>query len=150
MAFAMSLSKIISFVDERDKLSMICDDEEEIAPDYFKLYRLLKIREAAVRNRIISIAFADDSMFAGIQAADVVCSLCRREAERVFHGERYDMKPLFDLLCKPVGADRLFSLDSAFAGEDNLINMGKDLDDLQGRYPDVPLGLVAYRRVGRL
>jgi hypothetical protein len=51
-----------------------------------------------MRKNFVSFGIADDKAFFQLQAADLIASLIRREADRKFNNALFDMKPLYDLM----------------------------------------------------
>jgi hypothetical protein len=128
MAFARALLKVVEFTPGQDKISFICDDEEKLAFPMYRLYRRIKTVYPAARNKLVGITFADDRVLFGLQAADLVAGLLRREAERKWLRVQYDSLPLFQALSKsPEKGERIWDLSIAFADKRSLIAVAESL-----------------------
>jgi hypothetical protein len=79
------------FVDPDIELGLCCDEEERTSIDCLKLFISIRRNFPDVRNRFVSIAFADDRFFPQIQAADLLASVARQQAAYQFHGAPFDM-----------------------------------------------------------
>jgi hypothetical protein len=97
-AFARGLIELADYVQEDDHISLICDDDAETAWNCYTHYRgIRKVRED-IKNKTVSLAFADSAVFPALQAADMSAWLARREARRQFYGDTFPMQELFDRL----------------------------------------------------
>ena len=54
-AFLLAILDAISLVEEGDRLTLICDDEEQIALPMYKLHRRIRIVEPATRDKLSAI-----------------------------------------------------------------------------------------------
>jgi hypothetical protein len=99
-AFLRTVLDAITLVAEYDRLTLICDDEEQMALPMYKLFRRIKIVELETRDKLSAICFADDRFLYGLQAADLIASLLRQESSKIFHGTGYEYGPLFDAIVK--------------------------------------------------
>jgi len=97
-AFARSLLAVLEVTDTEDKISLICDDEEEAAWPKYQLYRRVKLLYPDAHEKLRAITFADDKWSFGLQAADLVVSLMRQEAAKRFFGTEYEYGSLFQAL----------------------------------------------------
>lgn len=99
------LRVVTEFLDQdHDRhVSLVCDDDQSTARNCLGLYRRLKNMGDAKFRRLSSIAFADDSVFVALQAADMLSGLIRLEAGRRFFDEPFPFKPLAEYLCLPRG-----------------------------------------------
>jgi hypothetical protein len=104
-AFTRSLLAVLEVTDTEDKISLICDDEEEAAWPMYQLFRKVKIMYPDAHEKLRSITFADDRWSFGLQAADLVVSLTRQEAAKRFFGTDYQYGPLFSALSNTVPKD---------------------------------------------
>jgi len=98
---------IYSQVDPDIQIALCCDEEERYSVECLKLFINIKREFPEMRARFPSIGFADDKHFPQLQAADLIASLARQEADRKFHSKPFDMKPLYDLMVTPNPKDRL-------------------------------------------
>jgi len=101
MAFTRALLGVLEVTDTEDKISLICDDEEQTALPMYQLFRRVKILYPEARDKLRAITFADDRWSFGLQAADLVVSLVRQEAAKKFFGTDYDYSLLFSALINP-------------------------------------------------
>ena len=81
------------------KFILCCDEEESYAIDCLKIFINLRMVFPDLRKRFVSFGIADDKHFFQLQAADLIASLVRREAECQFYGADFDMKPMYEFLC---------------------------------------------------
>jgi len=94
----------------------------------YKLYRRIKIVEPETRDKLSALCFADDRFLFGLQAADLVASLLRRESGKVFHGTTYDYEPLFAALVRqPEDSEKIRSVGFAFCGKTKLLAVADGL-----------------------
>jgi hypothetical protein len=98
LAFVKIMLQIANFTSDSDKISLICDEDEETALPFYGLYRRVKKVWPDARNKLAAISFGDDSVLYGVQAADLIASLVRLDAAARLTKARYDYKPLFKLL----------------------------------------------------
>ena len=61
-------------------------------------YRAIRDARGDVKEKVISLTFADDEYFPALQAADMVAWLTRREAQREFYGNTYEFRELYSYL----------------------------------------------------
>lgn len=84
-----------------DKISLICDDDEETALDCYKFYRRVRKIHEGCRRRFVSLTFADDASFPMLQAADMLAGLVRMRSRFLFYRTPNDYVPLFNYLTDP-------------------------------------------------
>jgi hypothetical protein len=77
-------------------LAFMCDDEPDIAIDFYKHLTSFERKNEGWRRRIAGICFMDDRNVAHIQAADVVAYVLRDSADRVADG--MPVSPLYPIL----------------------------------------------------
>jgi hypothetical protein len=118
-AFARGLVELADYVQEDDRISLVCDDDAETAWDCYKHYRGIRQVEEKIRKKTISLSFADDKYFPGLQAADMVAWLTRREARLKFYGDRFPMRALFEHMVVPQRPGQMQWL-RMFATEDTI------------------------------
>jgi len=127
-AFLRAVLDAVSFVEEGDRLTLVCDDEEQMALPMYKLYRRIKLVDPNTRDKLSAICFADDRFLFGLQAADLVASLLRRESGKVFHGSEYGYGPLFAaLVAQPDDSERISSVGFAFCDRTKLFAVAEGL-----------------------
>lgn len=125
-AFTRTLLAVLEITDTQDKISLICDDEEEAAGPMYQLYRKVKILYPDAREKLRAITFADDRWSFGLQAADLVVSLTRQEAAKRFFGTDYQYGSLFSVLSNPVprNADTFWLIQFGFCDATMLKKLG--------------------------
>lgn len=142
-AFARIIQEAIKEeVAEGDELCIVCDDEEEAGLGVYKLYRKLKVIYPAARTRIVSLSFADDEYFYPLQGADMVASLVRFEARRVFLGEDYYHRALYERLIAKSDAVPQAAVTIGLFDRDGLDGLSKSFIEFEqeyGKYGVAPL-----------
>jgi hypothetical protein len=125
IAFTRVLLEVIKPVQPHDCINIICDDEEETALPMYNLYRRVKLVYTDTRARLASLSFADDRLFVPLQGADMVASLARMEARRIFANEDYAFGKLWEAIGKPLASDKLWGFNTCFCGADQLVRLGE-------------------------
>jgi Protein of unknown function (DUF3800) len=97
-AFLNGLLSCTKYVQDRDRVSLICDDDKETAYQCYRLYDRVRKIEPDIKKSLVAITFADDSVFTPLQGADLLASLCRLEAGRRMLRNYYEFMPLFRCL----------------------------------------------------
>jgi len=100
-SFARTLLAILEITEVQDKISLICDDEEQTAWPMYQLFRRVKLLYPDAHEKLKAITFADDRWSFGLQAADMVVSLVRQEAEKRFYGAEFNYSSLYSALVNP-------------------------------------------------
>ncbi len=120
---------IAEFTPEGSKVTMICDDDEETALPFFRLYRRVKKVWPEARRKFAGIAFVDDRYLFGVQASDLVAALIRYEATEQITGAKYDYKPLYKaLIATPEKHERyLFNIAVAIADHKKMLATAESL-----------------------
>jgi len=98
VAFLRGAVALAEFTHPDDKVSIICDDDQETAWECYTYYRSLR-KVPRAHKKLISLSFADDKYFPALQAADMVVYLARLEAKKLFYGDHYEYRPLLDYMC---------------------------------------------------
>jgi len=130
MAFLRALLHVLDFAPQNDRISFICDDEEQMAIPFYRLFRKVKKIWPGARKKLAAISFADDSVLFGLQAADFVSGLMRLEAGRLWFKKPYHYRSLFKQLSKnPVRGERIWQCDIAFVGKKNLLDVTAGLKE---------------------
>lgn len=134
LAFARGLLEIANYVHDDDKISLICDDDENTAWGCYAHYRAIRRADDRVREKIVSLSFSNDQYFPALQAADMVAFLSRLEAKKQFYGDDYPFRSLFQRLVaeQPAGKMRWFKM---FADETTLRDLGISLEQLKIKKP---------------
>ncbi len=115
---------------EEDKISIICDDDEETALPCYKAYRRAKKVEPILRNRLVALTFANDDDFVPLQAADMFSSLVRLEARKQFKCEYYEYVSLFHALTYPGPVPDGIKWVKGFFDKEKLESVGHGLEKL--------------------
>jgi hypothetical protein len=95
IAFVRGLLELINYVQGEDKLSIICDDDKDTAWDCYRHYRAVRRVHAEIREKTVSLTFADDKYFPALQAADMLAFLSRLEARLRFYNIPYSFKKIY-------------------------------------------------------
>jgi hypothetical protein len=111
---------------EESLVSLICDDEEQTAWNFYQLYRRVRLNRPDANKQLVSIAFANDKHFTTLQAADLVASLSRLEAGSRFHGVPYDYTELFKLLTLRESRSRL-EFKGGYYNKESLIDLSRGI-----------------------
>lgn len=122
------LEVIKEFQDE--KISIICDDDRETAWDCYRHYRGICHARKDFRDAVVALTYADDRYFPALQAADMLAFLGRLEAKRMFYGDRYNFKPLFDYVTKERGVNHT-KWRYCFVDKEKFKNLSGILDKTQ-------------------
>jgi hypothetical protein len=127
LAFARATLELLDHVHKDDRISIICDHDQDTAWACYQHYRGVRNAHEAVRKKTVAISFADDEYFPALQAADMVAFLARLEAKSQFYGDRYDFRRLFRHLTtsKGTGGMQWFSM---FADKEKCKLLSDDLD----------------------
>ncbi len=127
LAFVRGLAHIVDEIGEDDRISIICDDDPYTAWDLYCHYRSLGKADHNIQKKAISLSFANDKHFPGLQAADMLAFLTRHEAAEQFNGIQNAWRRLYDRLTTapepPYGIMRWFHM---FADEDRLVEFGRE------------------------
>jgi hypothetical protein len=125
-AFTRSLTAALEVTHTEDKISMICDDEEESAWPMYQLFRKVKILYPDAREKLQAITFPDDRWSFGLQPADLIVSLTRQEVAKRFFGTDYQYRPPFLALSntEPKRGDTFWLIQFGFCDASMLQNLG--------------------------
>ena len=128
-AFLRTLIEVLELTHPDDKLTVICDDDEQMAPPMYKLYRRVKLVDSDARNKLKGLCFADDEYLFALQAADMISSLIRREADKRFFNTPYDYERLFiALTAQPrPSEEKIWGCNISFADKQTLEQLAEDL-----------------------
>ena len=124
--FLRTLTHLLDYA-PGDRLSLVCDDEEQTAEPCYKYYRRVKKVYQPDGARLAGIGFADDEAFSALQAADMMASLVRLEAQRRFFGQSFDYRELIELF---IGRDVLYT---AFMDRGMLFGLVDEAQELASR-----------------
>lgn len=123
MAFMRVMMQVAQFSNGRDRVQMICDEDEGSVLNFYRLYRRFKQVWPGARNRMVGISFVDNRYLFALQAADFIASIIRLESTTRLTKKPYDYRKLFRALT--VNPDpkheRLWYLGIATASRNNLM-----------------------------
>jgi hypothetical protein len=131
--FAVVVMELLHGLKGDQVLSIICDDEEEVAIPMYKLYRKIQSSFPKAVDKLTSLSLANDTVYAEIQAADLCASLLRLEARRIYFQEEYDYQSLFKRLIADLAVPNA-GLGIIVAGADYVNGLSKSLDNLHRKY----------------
>jgi hypothetical protein len=80
MAFMRTLLYVLDFTPHKEKISFICDDEEQMALPFYRMYRRIKKMWPGAKEKLAAISFVDSSVLWGVQAADLLLDCGLRKA----------------------------------------------------------------------
>jgi hypothetical protein len=132
MAFVRVLVEAADIVNNGDKLTCICDDDEKTAYGMNELYRMVRRHHSDARQKL-ALSFADDSAWDVLQAADLVSSLMRMEGGYRLKGQEYDYRDLFISLTSPQPGDKLSIFRAGFFGSQELKSLSQDYRKLRAK-----------------
>ncbi len=101
LAFISALLACTKYICDDDRVSMVCDDDQETAMNCYGIFQRARFLHPEYRKKLVSITFADDAEFVALQGADLLASLCRLEARQHFHKDYYEHRSLFRSLTAP-------------------------------------------------
>jgi hypothetical protein len=101
LAFLQGMMAFVHHLRSDDRISFICDDDEETAWNCYRFYRRVRKIHSVSKKHFVSISFADDQSFPALQAADLFSSLVRMRARSLFFRTPYDYASLFSYLTAP-------------------------------------------------
>jgi hypothetical protein len=131
MAFVRSAMYMTDFTPDNDKLTLICDDDEETAWEFYRLYRRVKKVWPDARKKFGGIAFVDDRYLFGVQASDLIASIMRLEANLQLNNAKYDYGPAFQALtAQPEKQEPwLWQVAISIARKETLIETAESIKD---------------------
>ena len=127
LGFNRGVLGLVDYVQEDDRISLICDDDAETAWDCYLHYCGMRRANDDVRKKTIALSFADDKYFPALQGADFVAALNRLEAERRFYGFSYLYRDLEEYMVKDRGPSKM-QWREMFAPKEKMISMAKVLE----------------------
>jgi Protein of unknown function (DUF3800) len=131
LAFVRGLSEIIAKVDEDDKVSIICDDDEFTAWDCYRHYREVGKADWRIQKKAVAITFANDKHFPALQAADMVAFLARHEAGERFYGNTNTWKNLYRrLTTEPEPAFGIMRWFNMYLPEEQMVGLAVEMEQL--------------------
>ncbi len=111
---------------EDDHISIMCDDDQDTALNFYQLYRHFKKTDLVLRKKFVSLSFSDDSRYPALQAADLIAGLIRLDALRRFGYHPHDFKILVDYLMRE-DKSRKLNWQICFADKSTMDNLGPRL-----------------------
>lgn len=131
-AFIRGVIELVDYVQEDDRISLICDDDMETAWDCYRHYRGIRRVHESIRKKTVSLTFADDRYFPALQAADMASFLIRLEAKRQFYGIPHSFVSLADYLT--TGGKGKMDWRVLFADEKMLKELADSMEKLERKY----------------
>lgn len=131
MTFVRNMMHIAEFTPDRSKIFMFCDDDEETALHFYRLYRRVKKVWPECRRKLGGIAFVDDRYMFGVQASDLVASLIRLEAESQIVGTKYDYSRVHGaLIAKPERHESyLYNIAIGIGDRKGMLKIAEEMKD---------------------
>jgi len=127
MAFVRTMMQVIDFTPERDGLVMVCDEDEETALEFYRLYRRVKKVLPGARNKLNAISFCDDKFVFGVQAADFMASMVRLDALARRDKKKQQYRRLFKALtAQPERHERIWFCGIAKGDKKALLKTAHD------------------------
>jgi hypothetical protein len=125
LAFIRGILEMTRLVGADGLINVVCDDNEVTAWDTYTHYRAIFKAVPESAKNFVGIGFAKSHTFNGLQAADMVAFLARREAGARFWGRPNNSKPLLDNLLSGSRSkvQAVMQWYSIFASEQDLINV---------------------------
>lgn len=122
LAFRLALLDLYEYINGRanDQMAITCDDEEMYSTEVYKIFTRLRTEEPKMRERFISISFADDRFFPQLQAADLFASIARQRAAHEFHGVPFEYEEISREFMLKTPEDRIRRIRGHFLNKDNL------------------------------
>ena len=130
LAFARGLIEIVGYVQDNEKISLICDDDEDTAWGCYSHYRAIRRVHEKVKEKVVSLTFANDEYFPALQAADMLAFLSRLQAKKEFYGDFNQFEKLFIHLVTERGPGHAMWF-KMYADEKKLIDLGKSMGKLK-------------------
>lgn len=127
MTFSRGLLEIVKYIHPDDKLSVVCDDDLQLAWDTYLHYRALSAVSDDVQTKIAGITFAKSRHFKALQAADMVAFLTRKEAITRFYGDCNEFEPLFYRLVEGRPEGSIIRWFNQFADEKTMLKLAGSL-----------------------
>ncbi|MGB8540840.1 MAG: DUF3800 domain-containing protein [Candidatus Acidiferrales bacterium] len=125
-AFSRGILELSQRVSYADQISLICDEDPATAATCRAHYEGVRAADDKVKQKIISLTFASDEDIPGLQAADMVAYLARREARFRFYNKSDAFQDLFAYLIKDRGPAKMKWI-ALFADEAMLRNLSNVL-----------------------
>jgi hypothetical protein len=140
LAFIRGILEIPKLLGADAAISIVCDDNEVTAWDTYTHYRAILKAVPDCGANFAGIGFAKSHNFNGLQAADMIAFLARREAGARFWGRSNNTRALLDYLTNGPRLEipAVMKWYSMFAGEKELINLANAVL----KNPSVPRGSV--------
>jgi hypothetical protein len=83
LLFSAAIDALFANAPTGQVMTFVCDDEQDSAMEYYKLFNKYKQQHPALRPRLVGLCFFDDKFAAHLQAADMAAYVLREEARRV-------------------------------------------------------------------
>jgi hypothetical protein len=127
MAFVRTMLQVVDFTPDRDGLVLVCDEDEQTALQFYKLYRRIKKVMPGVKQKLNAISFCDDKFVFAVQAADFVASMVRLDALARRDKKKHQYRRLFKALtATPQKHERIWYCGIARGDKKALLQTAKD------------------------
>lgn len=135
MAFVRTLLQVMDFAGESDQIAIACDEDEQTALDFYKLYKSVKQVMPKAKQKVKAISFCDDTALFAIQASDFVASMVRLDALSRRDKKRNEYRLIFEALtANPNRAERIWYVGIGKGDKQSLLEIAKNtLADLRRR-----------------
>jgi hypothetical protein len=135
MAFVRTILILSDFTPDRDGTVLVCDEDEETALAFYRLYRRVKKVVPEIKRKLAAISFGDDDAIFAVQAADLVASMVRLDALSRRDKKKHQYRPLFEALtAQPKKIERIWFVGIAQGDKKALLQTAKDTtEDLKRR-----------------
>lgn len=85
------------------RFQLLCDDEQDLAPEVYRFYTRTKVQGSEARDRLIGVAFMDDRFLPQVQLADLCAYFGRVETDRQFRRQHEPQHPVIAKLTETRG-----------------------------------------------
>jgi hypothetical protein len=127
MAFMRTILLVADFTPDRDGMVLVCDEDEETALEFYRLYRRIKKVMPEVKRKLAAISFCDDTQVLAVQAADFVASMVRLDALARRDKKKHEYRKLFKALtANPEKHERIWFCGIAKGDKKALLQTAKD------------------------
>jgi Protein of unknown function (DUF3800) len=135
MAFVRTILQAVDFTPDRDGMVLVCDEDQETALAFYRLYRRVKQVMPSVKRKLQAISFCDDNAVFAVQAADLVASMVRLDALARRDRKKHEYRRLFRALtAQPEKYERIWYCGIARGDKKALLQTAKDTtEDLRRR-----------------
>ena len=79
VVFKQLIQDLLEHAPQGIRFQLLCDDEQDLAPEVYKFYTRTKVQDSEARERLIGVAFMDDRYLPQVQLADMCAYFGRVE-----------------------------------------------------------------------